>query len=89
MMLWEGGVIGAIDAIVATVIALALSFVIQLFVRYYVSLRIGESYTGNVFEFSLLDVALIFALAIIVCVIASILPALRASRLDPIEAMRK
>ncbi len=40
---------------------------VEFFVRKYVSYRLGESYTGGIFVFSLVDVLVVFTVATVVC----------------------
>jgi hypothetical protein len=88
MMLCEGAVIGLAGAVIATIASLVLAGGIERLVQQYVSSRLGESFIGNVFQFSWMEILAAAGVAIVFCTIASAFPAFRASRLDPINAMR-
>lgn len=88
MLLWEGGAMGVAGASFAVVLAFALAAIGEVFIRRYVSYRIGETYGGSIFAFTSLDVIIVFASSAVLCILASVLPAIRASRLDPIKAIR-
>jgi ABC-type lipoprotein release transport system permease subunit len=44
---------------------------------------------GNLFQFGLRPALLIVLISVMLCVTASLLPAWRAARLDPVVAMRR
>ena len=89
LMLIEGTMTGVVGAFLAWAIAWGLSWGIGTLVRQYLTQRLGESYESNVFLFSPEDFLIVLGVAGVVCVIASILPAHRAARLDPVVAMRR
>ncbi len=89
MMLWEGITMGLVGATLATLFSLLSSLLIQRVVQAYVSSRINYRFEEAVFEFAWYDFALTFGVAIFFCAMASWLPAYRAAKLQPIEAMRR
>ena len=88
MMLVEGSLLGAAGAVLAIVASWPIAWLVESQVRGYVSGRIGRPFEGTVFEGSVGDVLLVLVIATLVGAVASLLPALRAARLDPIEALR-
>lgn len=88
MMLWEGAMIGLAGSVIAAFASVVFAGGIEQLVRQYVSTRLGTSFAGNVFQFSWMEILAAVGVAIIFCMIASFFPAFRASRLDPINAMR-
>ena len=89
LIIFEGALTGLVGAITACLISFALSGMIDDIVRKYVSSRLRNEYTAELFLFSPLDLAMVFLIAIVICSIASLLPAFRAARLDPVVAMRR
>ena len=89
MMLCEGAVTGIIGAAIATLVSLGLANVISYFVRDYVEGQIGSVFSADIFKFSVMDGLTALTIGCIVCTLASVLPAMRAARLDPIVAMRR
>ena len=89
MMLCEGAMTGIIGAVIATFVSFGLASVIGYFVREYVESQIGDIFAGEIFRFTFWDVVLAGLIGCTVCTLASVLPALRAARLDPIVAMRR
>ena len=88
MMLWEGAMIGLSGSVIATFTSLIFAGSIERLVQRYVSDRLGTSFIGNVFQFSGFEILVTVGVAVIFCTIASVFPAFRAARLDPINAMR-
>ncbi len=89
LIIFEGALTGMIGALVSCAISLGLSELIDDFVRKYVSSRLRNDYTAEMFLFSPLDLTIVFLIAILICALASLLPAFRAARLDPVVAMRR
>jgi putative ABC transport system permease protein len=89
LMLCEGALVGWIGAAVASLLSLGTAKIVERFVQSYVSMRLREEYRGEIFHFLWGEFALIFATAVVFCTLASVLPALRAARLNPIDAMRR
>ena len=88
LMVFEGALTGLVGAIVAILISLGLARLVAIFVRRYVAGRIGEQFDASVFAFTPSDLAIVVAMAVLVCTVAAIAPAMRAARLDPVVAMR-
>ena len=89
LMLFEGAATGMLAAIVSLVFSSFLVWTIGYAVRSYVGFRLNEIYTEPVFVFAWYDLVLVIAIAVAVCVMASMLPAFRAARLEPIITMRR
>lgn len=89
LMLFEGAATGMLAAIVSLVVSSFLVWTIGYAVRSYVGFRLNEIYTEPVFVFAWYDLVLVIAIAVAVCVMASMLPAFRAARLEPIITMRR
>ena len=89
LMFFEGTLLGLIGATMAVALSFALGFVGQGILRNYVEGRFGDKVTGQLFTFSPLAIALSFLLAVFLCSAASLLPAWRAAKLDPVVAMRR
>lgn len=88
MMLFEGGVLGFCGSVLSIVFAWPISLGIDHWVRTYVSSQIGQDFTGQIFESQPLDFLIAIGVATLVGVFASLIPAVRAARLNPIEALR-
>lgn len=89
LMLLEGVVCGAVGAVIAVAVSLLLSVAGQQLLRLYVESRTRTDVLGELFSFSALAVLATVVAAIVVCSVASVLPAWRAARLDPVVAMRR
>ena len=89
LMFFEGTLLGLIGAMAALGLSFALSLIGQGILRNYVEGRFGETMSGQLFTFSPFAIATSFALAVLICSLASILPAWRAAKLDPVVAMRR
>lgn len=88
MMLFEGGVLGFCGSILSIAFAWPISLAFDHWVRAYVSSQIGQDFTGLIFESQPLDFLIAIGVSTLVGVIASLVPAIRAARLNPIEALR-
>ena len=88
LMLLEGALTGVIGAGVAILLSLGLAQGIAIWVRHYITNRIGESFDASVFAFGWFDLLMVMTLAVVVCTLASVFPAWRAAKLDPVVAMR-
>ena len=89
LMMIEGTVLGLLGAIAATVLSFGLSWIAQIGLRMYLEGEVGGEVNGSLFHFSPLSILVMSAIAVVVCVTASIIPAVRAARLDPVVAMRR
>ncbi|MDB4614506.1 FtsX-like permease family protein [bacterium] len=88
LMLCEGAMTGILGSAIAVAVALGLSRFMDATVRSQVEAHIRQSFEERVFEFTTIDIATVTGVAILVCTIASAIPAYRAARLDPVIAMQ-
>lgn len=89
LMIAEGVILGFLGAAIAILLSLTLGFSGQSILKYYVESRTQTELAGSLFQFSLFHTGLILLISVFLCVTASILPAWRAARLDPVVAMRR
>lgn len=89
LMLIEGALMGVIGAGIAIGGSLLLAKFGQGWLRQYVEGRVNQTLSGDVFSFSTTSVVIAFFGAILICCLASIIPAWRAAKLDPIVAMQR
>ena len=89
LMLVEGALLGAIGAAIAIGISLLLAKYGQSWLRGYIEGRINQVVSSDLFALSGSTLALAMIGAILICCLASIVPAWRAARLDPILAMQR
>ena len=89
LMFIEGALLGAVGAALAVLLSLAIGKFGQGYLRQYLEVRINQSISGDLISFSPASIAIAILAAMIVCSLASVVPAWRASRLDPVVAMRK
>ena len=89
LMLFEGTLLGVVGALLAVFSSWVAALAGQGILRRYVEHRIQDTVSGNLFSFSPLAIVTAFGLGILICSLASILPAWRAARLDPVVAMRR
>ena len=89
LMIAEGAFLGGIGASIAILLSLLIGFLGQSLLKMYVESRMQTELAGNLFQFSLLPALLIDLISVTLCVTASLLPAWRAARLDPVVAMRR
>lgn len=89
LMLCEGAALGIVGAAVSVSISWILGKIGDSILRSHVEGQINESLNNGLFHFGLLPIVLVTILAVLICVVASLIPAIRASRLDPVVAMRR
>ncbi len=89
LMLCEGALLGLIGATLTLVIGWLLSYAGHGVMVRLMSSEFGSQLPGQLFTFELWPVVIMYAIAVVICVGASILPAWRAARLDPVVAMRR
>ena len=88
LMLIEAALTGIIGAIVSFGAALVIDFGISQFARHYIETRISQDFKFNIFVYSYTDILIVAAIAIVICMLASLIPSRRAAKLDPVEAMK-
>ena len=89
LMMVEGALLGAVGAALAVVLSIAIGKLGQGYLQQYLEGRINHSVSGDLISFSPGSIALAVVAAIVVCSLASIIPAWRAAKLDPVVAMHK
>ncbi len=89
LMFVEGALLGAVGAVLATLASLLIGMFGQSLVRDYVEGRVNEQVSGEMFMFSPWATLVALMVSVLLCAVASVIPAWRAARLDPIVAMRK
>ncbi|MCA9125516.1 MAG: ABC transporter permease [Planctomycetales bacterium] len=89
LMVCEGAILGLLGAVIAIVTSLAAAWIGHGMIRQYVESRLNTDIASTLFQFSMWPMLAVICVSVFVCVLASILPAWRASRLDPIVAMRR
>ena len=81
-----------LTAVLGVIFAYGLTRLIDLisshFARLYLEQRLDQSFDFNIFVYSGLDFLLVVGVAIVVCMLASLLPSRRAAKLDPVVAMK-
>ncbi|HMO91678.1 MAG TPA: FtsX-like permease family protein [Pirellulaceae bacterium] len=89
LMLIEGAVLGLLGGIAAVVLATSIASVIQFVSKSYLDSLLDMDFTHRLFEFSPQLIGIVVLCSTGICMLASIMPAWRASRLDPVVAMRR
>ena len=89
LMIAEGAILGGIGAAIAILLSLLVGFLGQSLLKMYMESQMQTELAGNLFQFSLRPALLIVLISVTLCVTASLLPAWRAARLDPVVAMRR
>lgn len=89
LFLIEGALIGLIGGICALVIGLVLKIPIESLTISILESQLGKTFEQqNMLEFPLWLLAVVLAFSTTVTILATILPARRAARIDPIAALR-
>ena len=83
----QGGIIGAVGTLVGAMSGLVVSYVAD---RYQLIQIPSDVYPISWIPFRIapLDIALVVAAAVLICLVATIYPSRQASRVDPAEALR-
>ena len=89
LMIVEGAIWGIVGAATAILLSLLLGIAGQSLLKMYVESRTQTELAGSLFQFQILPAVAILVISVTLCVIASLLPAWRAARLDPVVAMRR
>ncbi len=89
LVLLEGLTTGLLGAALALVVSLSVAPAAGQLCRHYIEARLKGSFDQSIFSFAASEVMIVFALAGAVCTFASLLPAWRAAKLDPVVAMKK
>ena len=87
LMIIEGAILGMVGAATAILLSLLLGIAGQSLLKMYVESRTQTELAGSLFQFQILPAVAILVISVTLCVIASLLPAWRAARLDPVVAM--
>jgi putative ABC transport system permease protein len=89
LLLLEGLITGILGAAIALAVSMAASPIASEICRQYIENRLRSSFDQSIFLFAPTDVLIVFLLSGIVCTVASLLPAWRAAKLDPVVAMKR
>jgi len=89
LFLIEGAFIGLIGGLCALAIGLAIKIPIESYTISLLEKQLNRTFEQqHVIEFPLWLLALVLAFSMFVTILATILPARRAARIDPITALR-
>jgi len=88
LMLIEAALTGILGAIVSLGVARLIDTAITRFARQYIESRIRDSFDFDIFVYTISDAFIVTAIAIVICMLASLLPSRRAAKLDPVVAMK-
>ncbi len=89
LVLLEGLITGVIGAALAIAVSYGVAEAVSGIARTMIEERLKGSFDQPVFRFHPLDCMIVFAIASVMCVFASLIPAWRAARLNPIAAMKR
>jgi len=89
LVILEGLITGILGAAIALAISIAAVPMASELCRHHIESRLKSSFNQSIFSFAPGDVLIVFALAGTVCTVASLLPAWRAAKLDPVVAMKQ
>ncbi|QDV22093.1 ABC transporter permease [Aureliella helgolandensis] len=89
LMVCEGALLGLCGAVLSIALSLCLALAGHGLIELYVESRLNADLVASLFRFSPWSMLLVTCLSILLCIAASIAPAWRAARLDPIVAMRR
>ena len=89
LVLCEGLITGLLGALLALAISVGLAEVVSDLCRSYIESQLKGEFNQTIFRFTFWDVAIVFVVTAVVCTLASLMPAWRAARLDPVVAMRR
>ena len=89
LMLIEGVILGFVGAVQAMLVSVVLAWCGRSLLKMYVESQTSTPLGEDLFRFHWLPAFLTTCAAVFICVVASVLPAIRAARLDPVVAMRR
>ena len=89
LVLCEGLITGLLGALLALAISVGLAEVVSDLCRSYIESQLKGDFDQTIFRFTFWDVGVVFIVTAVVCTLASLMPAWRAARLDPVVAMRR
>jgi ABC-type antimicrobial peptide transport system permease subunit len=89
LVLLEGLITGVIGAAVAVVTSYGVARLISQIARSWIEDRLNGRFDQAVFSFHPVDVVIVFVIAALMCILASLLPAWRAAKMNPIAAMKR
>ena len=88
-MLCEGMVLGVVGGLLSIGISILFAAGGNWALKAYVEAEIRDTIDGRLFEFSPMVCGAVLVLSVTLCAVAGLLPAIRASRMDSVNAMRK
>jgi len=88
LMLIEAALTGLLGAIVSIGFAFLIDAAMSQYARQFIEHKIRHDFDFKIFVYSANDVLLICVIAIVICMLSSLLPSRRAAKLDPVVAMK-